>query len=226
MPFSVQRTGQINRQFTALPALLSAVDGLHQLSIPVFVGGRALGPTAHRAALLGADGWAADATGAAELISSVATLAPPAPAMNRLPAFHDLQLLAADWVERAVDELAIQMPAVASNSPELRARTVLDMRHLVESAGISALLHDESLLADQCSWLQGVLTSRGVPTSALARGLQGLLTTEPDAAAATALRPHLQTSLQQVQAMSANPGSVAADAVTESIAGPGGPQTP
>lgn len=91
----------------ALPALLSAVDGLHQLSIPVFVDGRALGPTAHRAALLGADGWAADATGAAEMISSVATLAPPAPAMNRLPAFHDLQLLAADWVERAVDELVV-----------------------------------------------------------------------------------------------------------------------
>jgi methanogenic corrinoid protein MtbC1 len=52
----------------ALPNLMDAVDSLRGQSASVFVGGRALGPDARRSVAVGADGWAANAAGAAELL--------------------------------------------------------------------------------------------------------------------------------------------------------------
>src|SRR5664279_6462173 len=60
----------------ALPTLLGAVQALHQVPTTVFLGGRALGTTPRRAAALGADGWASNATQAAALLEHP----PPPPA--------------------------------------------------------------------------------------------------------------------------------------------------
>lgn len=97
----------------ALPALLDAVDQMHQLATPVFVGGRALGVTPCRAEAVGADGWAPNATLAASLLDQPAAPAPPATALGRLTQYRDVREQLPAWSARAMSELAARLPADA-----------------------------------------------------------------------------------------------------------------
>ncbi len=176
----------------ALPALLVAIDALHQLSTTVFVGGRALGATPRRAISLGADGWAPNATRAAKLLESKPLrLAPPTPALARLSEYRDLHQHLPAWVGRAMIRLALLMPAVASFPTDVRERTELDLHHVLDTAAIATLLEDETIVVEQIHWLLAVLAARAVPAEALAHGLNALLDTKPRSDVRTTIGPML-----------------------------------
>lgn len=164
----------------ALPALLSAVQDIHGLDLPVYVGGRALGNSPARALALGADGWSPNAAGAIELLAHLPLAAIPHPqAAPDLSAYRASQLLLTAWVDDAMDALCTMMPAVRAFTPEVRDRTRLDLRHLLDTASIALMLNDPTLMDEQCHWLAQVLAARGVAPQALAYGLIALHETEP-----------------------------------------------
>jgi methanogenic corrinoid protein MtbC1 len=181
---------------TALPALLVTVQALHELDSPVFVGGGALGRDAVRAALLGADGWAASAGRAADLLGRPAAEAGPAAAMSRLAAYHELQAVIPAWADEAMDEVVSRIPAVAGFPAHAHDGGSSYLEHLLDVAGISVLLADDALVREQTEWLTAVFAARAVPKTALGRGLESLLVTVPDEPAVSAVLPALVNALE------------------------------
>ncbi len=161
---------------TALPALLDAVDQLHRLATTVFVGGRALGVTPRRAAAIGADGWAPNATLAARLLDQPAMLAPPpATALGRLPEYHRVREQLPAWTVRAMSEVA----GLAVPVGDFPTRTRSDLADILETAAIAALLDDDTLIAEQIRWLADVLRAHRAPADALPHELSALCATPP-----------------------------------------------
>lgn len=192
----------------ALPALAGAIQALHELGIPVYVGGRALGGSPRRATALGADGWAPDAAGAVALLDGT-----PAPLAlvdgTRAPLnvvdvdadladYRERAALLPAWVDDAMVELTRLMPAVAMFPPLVLERTAADLRHLLDTAAISLMLDDRDLLDEQCAWLRRVLDARGVPPRALEAGIAALIGSQPPAALAGAMATVLDRARQKV----------------------------
>lgn len=163
----------------ALPDLAVAVALIHDLGLPVFVGGRALGANAHRALVLGADGWAPDARGALRLLEQPELRRDAAPVQHALASYRERQRMTPDWAGAAMNRLGALMPQVASYPGETLERTKADLVHVLDMAAVSLLVEDPALLDEQCAWLQGVLDARRVPPTALSLGLQALLESAP-----------------------------------------------
>lgn len=168
----------------ALPALMRAVQDIHGLDLPVYVGGRALGSDPRRARALGADGWAPDAVGAVELLTRRPRHTPNHDVTARLDAYRTRQPLLPGWVDDATGALAALMPVLGGYSPEQRDRTRADLTHLLDMACVTLLLDDPTLLAEQCDWLNDILAARCVPPDAVTHGLTALLGTSPPTAPA------------------------------------------
>lgn len=175
---------------SGLPALLDAVDQLHRLATPVFVGGRALGVTPRRAAAIGADGWAPNATLAARLLDQPPAPALPATALGRLPEYRVAREQIPAWAARAMSELAPDLPVaelpgdaalsdLAALPGDVRERTRSDLTDILDTAAVAALLDDETLIVDQVHWLADVLGARGVSADALPNELSALCATKP-----------------------------------------------
>jgi len=163
----------------ALPALAAAVQSIHGIDLPVYVGGRALGDSPRRALAVHADGWAPDAAGAADLLSRPAARRHRTDISAQLMEHRARQAMLPAWVQNAMDVLVQLMPAVGTFAPEVRDRTSADLLHLLDMACIAVLLDDPDLLDEQCDWLARVLAARGVPADALAHGLTALRETGP-----------------------------------------------
>lgn len=164
---------------TALPGLVASVQGVHQLALPVYVGGRALGGDARRAAAVGADGWAATAADAVRLVER-RPMRRDAPDLSaRLDDHATRQHVLPAWARAAADLVKGRAPAAEPSPAGADERTVADLGHLLEMASVSLLLDDDSLLSDQCAWLGRVLASRGEVPDAADRALGALREVRP-----------------------------------------------
>ena len=146
-------------------------DAAHHYGVPVLAGGRALTP--ERALTLGADAWAADVTRAAEILRAWRRSRPdvPAPPVDLEPAAVELTRRAAGLAERASDALLGAFPAMASYDDRQRDHTREDLAAIVRFLGAARLVDDDEVFTSFTSWLEEVLTSRGVPVEALAAGM-------------------------------------------------------
>jgi methanogenic corrinoid protein MtbC1 len=164
---------------TALPALVAAVRGIHQLRLPVYVGGRALGDGPQRAAATGADGWAASAAEAVSLLTELPVRADPPDLSARLLEHAARKRLLPAWTRAAGTDL--QDPPAVSKAPTAssRERSDADLRHLLDMASVSLLLDDASVLQEQCAWLDRVLGSRAEGAEAVDTALAALRRAAP-----------------------------------------------
>lgn len=182
----------------ALPELALAVQLIRDLSLPVFVGGRALGAHAHRALVLGADGWAPDARGALQLLQKPERRHDVAPVRQALASYRERQRLTAAWAAAAMERLDTLMPQLATYPTATVERTQADLHHVLDMAAVSLLVQDPTLLDEQCAWLQGVLDARRVPPTALLLGLEALLGAAPNHPLADEVVGSLQTARQRL----------------------------
>jgi len=168
----------------ALPNLVDAVQAIHDLDVPVYVGGRALGQSPRRAERAGADGWALRAGDAPRLLAD-----PAAPGTGgaratsdicrRLVQYRARQAEEPGWAQRAMGVLEAAMPAVARFPSQVRDRTRADLLHLLDMASLTLLFDDPTLIDEQCAWLAHVLAARSVPPDALTHGLRALREARP-----------------------------------------------
>lgn len=162
----------------SLPLYYSGVarlaDAAHRCGVPVVAGGRALRPD--RARRLGADGWAADAAGAALLLHEWQVQRPPdleIPTRLDLAAV-ELDVLAHGLSDAALDELMLAFPAMAGYSTERLLRTREDLAFIVQYVAAAKLVDDPDVLTDFLAWLGTLLTARHVPAEALVAALEVL----------------------------------------------------
>lgn len=150
------------------------VDAAHRHGVPVLAGGRAL--TAQRAARLGADAWAPDVDGAAELLRS--WRARP-PVVDPTPVQLDQRAVELDARSTTLGDLAFnaleqRFPPMADYDARQRARTHEDLVYIVRFVAAARLVDDAEVFTGFKEWLAALLVSRGVPASALATGLAAL----------------------------------------------------
>ncbi len=154
----------------ALEGALSGVEVAHDAGLPGLVGGRAFGTDDCRANAIGADLWAPDAQEAAELLREPlpTELAQP---MADTGGAMEMALRREAWIDATMAELARQLPAFASYTPDQRARTREDIGYILRFAEAAVLTRDARLFDDFLVWLRSVLAARGVPPSVLADSL-------------------------------------------------------
>lgn len=150
------------------------VDAAHRHRVPVLAGGRAL--TAQRAARLGADAWAPDVEGAADLLRSWHDRPPvvdPTPVRLDRRAV-ELDARSTTLGDRAFDALEERYPPLADYGARQRARTREDLVYIVRFIAAARLVDDAEVFTEFKTWLATLLAARGVPASALAAGLATL----------------------------------------------------
>lgn len=183
---------------TALPAAMGAVDAVHDLDLPVYVGGRAFGSSRRRADSIGADGWARDAAGAAALVRpSQDQQGPARDSSVRLEAHWARRVLLPAWVTDAADELNSTAPAAPGGVLD---GTGPDLHHVLETASVCLLLDDPTLLDEQCAWLARVLAGHGHPPAAVPIALAALCRTRPPGEHAADIVAALRRAQRQLRA--------------------------
>ncbi|CAL9600154.1 cobalamin B12-binding domain-containing protein [Streptomyces sp. enrichment culture] len=156
---------------TRLPAAHMAITAAQAVGIPVLAGGAAFGADGRHARLLGADAWAPDARGAADVLDL--GLAVPAPGAARLtvddlPHLDDQEYTLVlrdrrDLVRETLRGLEERLPAVRAYTDAQRERTAEDLAHIVDFLGAALYTDDDRLFTDFLVWTGDVLEARGVP---------------------------------------------------------------
>jgi methanogenic corrinoid protein MtbC1 len=177
---------------TRLPTAHATITACQAVGVPVLAGGAAFGPDGRYARLLGADGWAPDARGAADRL--LAGLPRPAPErvhqpIDDLPHLADQEytLVARDSVRLVRETLAgleRRFPAMREYSERQRQHTAEDIAHIVDFLGCALYTDDDTLFSGFITWTAGILTARGVPALSLRPALEvlaGLLADFPRA---------------------------------------------
>jgi methanogenic corrinoid protein MtbC1 len=161
-----------------LGGALRSVQAVQSAGVPVLVGGRAFGPDDLRARRLGADGWAPDADGAAQLLGDWRGKQPAVgkrPAGTRDAEPLELEAARAELLEAAMSELFLRFPPLAGYSEGQLARTREDLGYILQFLEAALLTDDPRLFLDEfLPWLTGVLTSRGLHSGVVAVGLEAL----------------------------------------------------
>ena len=142
----------------ALPGVRAAVAAAHRVGVAALVGGAGLGPDAHRAAAVGADGWAPRAEDAVRLLR-IWRAQPPVLATARPedPEVAVLRDLPAGFVGDALD-------------PEAdHARAAVDK--VLRALACSLLGDDERLVGQTVAWIRGLFDARGIPIALLDEAL-------------------------------------------------------
>ena len=112
--------------------LARLTDAAHLCGVPVLAGGRALRP--EHARRLGADGWAADAAGAAQLLNDWLVHGPPDPVIPTPldPGAVALDAAAHELSVAALDGLMVAYPAMADFPADQLSRTREDLAFIVQ----------------------------------------------------------------------------------------------
>jgi methanogenic corrinoid protein MtbC1 len=165
---------------TSLPALAGSAMRIRNLEVPVYVGGRALGPDERRAISIGADGWAADTAGAVELVGRRARRIWVGEEVHRYRQFLRRRATYPTWLGVAQETLA------RSDMPSLEEA---DLRHLLDAACVSLLVEDPRVLDEDVRWLRRVLRARGTDASIVSRSLVALAEAEESAATGSDVPP-------------------------------------
>jgi methanogenic corrinoid protein MtbC1 len=155
------------------------VEAAHNAGVPALVGGRGMGPDGRRAFAVGAEGWAPDASQAAQLLHSWVS-EPPDPLPIPVFGHEHLELEARqpELVETALIELLSRYPLFAGLPEEQLAEVRLALTYTLQFLQASLLTGDATLFLDEyLPWLTGVLTSRGLPVEVVREALDVLAMT-------------------------------------------------
>ncbi|MGV9558253.1 cobalamin B12-binding domain-containing protein [Streptomyces sp. NPDC003401] len=163
---------------TRLPTAHAALTACRSTGVPVLVGGPAFGPDGREARALRADGWAADARHAADLLEA-GLERPHAAARHRtedLPHLADQEYTLITrtrtaLVRQVLHDLWERSPVMRSYTEEQQDRTAEDIQHIIEFLATALYLDDPDVLARFVGWTAGILTARGVPVDSLHLGL-------------------------------------------------------
>ncbi|MGW4066726.1 cobalamin B12-binding domain-containing protein [Nocardia grenadensis] len=167
---------------TRLPTAHATITACQAAGVPVLVGGAAFGADDRYARLLAADGWAADARGAArELERGLRRRQPNSAGVPSSPPTHrsdqeytlvvrtKTQLIAA-----TVTDLENSYPPMRAYTELQRERTAEDIAHIVDFLATALYIDDDGLFSTFVLWTADVLTARGVPAPALSSALCSL----------------------------------------------------
>ncbi|MEU3862434.1 B12-binding domain-containing protein [Streptomyces sp. NPDC028722] len=167
---------------THLPTAHMAITACQAVGVPVLAGGRAFGPGGRYARALGADRWAADARGAADVLAD--GLPRPAPtavrqAVDDLPHLADQEYTMVvhsrgGLVKQALTDLEDRFPAVRAYTDAQRERTAEDVAHIVDFLATALYVDDPEVFTAFLTWTAGILRARGVPVHSLLAGLDVL----------------------------------------------------
>jgi methanogenic corrinoid protein MtbC1 len=130
------------------------IDIAHAQGVPVMCGGAAFGSDATRARALGADAWAADASGAIMTMEDWATAVPhPLNVARQVPGDEiDIAALRADLVERAVGEASRSHSRVGGMEQRAAARLGRDVGNVIDHLAVAVRLDDVAVLGDYLAW--------------------------------------------------------------------------
>ncbi|MEU8288392.1 cobalamin B12-binding domain-containing protein [Micromonospora sp. NPDC048905] len=157
-----------------LPHAHRMIEACRRSDVPVVVGGRGFGADGRWARRLGV-AWAPDAPSAAELISDERALRRVPPArLGHLAddEYASLVRRRGELIDSALGDLRERVPATHTYTASQLDSTVSDLGHLVDFLAAAVYVDDASLFMEFVEWLAGILSSRGVPGSALARSLE------------------------------------------------------
>ncbi|MDP9795306.1 methanogenic corrinoid protein MtbC1 [Catenuloplanes nepalensis] len=156
---------------TRLPRAHATLTACQAVGVPVLAGGRGFGTDGRHARLLGADGWAATATDAADILDSGWN--PPARAPH-----DDLAHLADEEYTQLVrqrhkiivgvlDRLRETYPPMRSYDIRQADATAEDVTHIVDFLAAALYVDDATVFTDFLTWTAAVLAARRVPAQAL-----------------------------------------------------------
>lgn len=155
----------------ALTGVPPLIDAIHRLGIPAIVGGGAFDHQGERAAALGADGYASDATSAVRALNHWLDHPPEPPAQVadfRLTAERTtLASRRHTIVASAYNTLEDRLPVMATFDDRQRNHTRQDLDYIVRYADIALLVGDPSVFTEFIEWLTRLLTARGLPSSVM-----------------------------------------------------------
>nr|BFE55899.1 cobalamin-dependent protein [Dactylosporangium thailandense] len=157
-----------------LQAAHRAVQACRRAEVPLIVGGRGFGPDGRWARAIGAR-WAADATGAADLLDDPAALrTESAGSLAHLADDEHTALLKrrGDLVDEAAAELRRRFPPMRDYSDAQLDATMADLAHIVDFLAAAVYVDDPELFTGFLAWTGEVLASRGVPAASLAIPLE------------------------------------------------------
>jgi hypothetical protein len=163
---------------TLARGVLTLASAVAATGIPVVAGGAGMGPDGVRAAALGVR-WAGELAGVDLALAGKVAAPDPRDLQERMGADLNALMRRGETVKAAMRELRRTWPAMAGYSPAQLDRTAEDLGHILDAAAAAALLGDPRLLVDFLTWVNDVLTARGVPSRALTSGLQALSTVSP-----------------------------------------------
>ncbi|MGW0177970.1 cobalamin B12-binding domain-containing protein [Nocardia sp. NPDC003345] len=177
---------------TRLPTAHATITACQAAAVPVLVGGAAFGTDGRYARMLGADGWAPDARGAAAEIERVVRRPPRAsartpsrPPTPRTDGEYALVTRAkADLVTGVLADLGNTYPPMDAYTEFQRERTAEDIAHIVDFLASALYVDDDVLFGSFIAWTTGVLAARGVPAPALDLVLDSLSVRLPESARA------------------------------------------
>ncbi len=170
-PDAVAITCNLALSYTGVARVIEAAHGC---GVPAIVGGRAVDE--RRARKLGADGWAADAASATELIRRW-RVAPVT--LGEAPTVLDLSALgldaaADDIAARAMSLLEERHAGVAAYTTHQRDRTFEDLAFIVRYVAATRLVDDPTVFDEFQTWLTELLQARHVPLDAIDAGMCAL----------------------------------------------------
>ncbi|MFI5842076.1 B12-binding domain-containing protein [Catenuloplanes sp. NPDC051500] len=156
---------------TRLPRAHATLTACQAVGVPVLTGGRGFGVDGRHARLLGADGWAATATEAADILDSGWN--PPARAPH-----DDLAHLADEEYTQLVrqrhkiiigllDRLRAGYPPMRDYDQRQADATAEDVTHIVDFLAAALYVNDASVFTEFLTWTASVLQARHVPLRAL-----------------------------------------------------------
>jgi methanogenic corrinoid protein MtbC1 len=156
---------------TRLPRAHATLTACQAVGVPVLTGGRGFGVDGRHARLLGADGWAATASEAADILDSGWNPTPRAP-------HDDLAHLADEEYTQLVrqrhkiiigllDRLRADYPPMREYDQRQADATAEDVTHIVDFLAAALYVDDATVFTEFLTWTASVLRARGVPVEAL-----------------------------------------------------------
>ncbi|QGG94272.1 cobalamin B12-binding domain-containing protein [Actinomarinicola tropica] len=141
------------------------IEATRETGTPVLAGGRGFGTDDRRALLLGANAWAGSAVGAVEVLGTWSRFTDPAPPLTHAGygEHRTIERTSADLVDASMAALVAAFPAVASYDEEQVHRTREDLGYLLGFTSAALLVDDVDLLHEYVTWLDAVLSARGLP---------------------------------------------------------------
>lgn len=164
---------------TQLPTAHAAITASQAAGAPVLVGGAAFGVDGRYAYQLGANAWAPDARGAAELLSKGVSAVPTAAThqpIDDLPHLADQEYTmvhrtTSQLVKETVAQLADRFPAMRTYDELQLQRTSEDIAHIVDYLATALYVDDDDLFTGFIAWTAEILEARGVPADSLGPAL-------------------------------------------------------